>query len=61
MRPFTKIAALLFGIGALIHVYRLISPFDIVIANNTIPQGASIAVVLIAIAFCAGLWREAKR
>ncbi len=34
MKPFTKIAAVIFGIAAAVHIYRLVSPFSIVIGGN---------------------------
>lgn len=61
MKPFTKIAAVLFGIAALVHIYRLISPFGIVIAGNEIPQGASYILIIVALLLCIGLWRESKK
>jgi hypothetical protein len=61
MKTFTKIAAVVFGIAALIHIYRLFSPFTVVIAGNVIPQGASIVIAVIAFIVCIGLWRESKR
>jgi len=61
MKPFTKIAAVLFGIAAIIHIYRLVSPFPAVIAGNEIPQGASFFIIIIALVLCIGLWRESKK
>jgi hypothetical protein len=61
MKPFTLIAAVIFGLGALLHVYRLATHFQVVIGSHTIPQGVSwIAVVLMA-AISVGLFREARR
>jgi len=61
MKPFTKIAAVIFGIAAIVHIYRLVSPFTVVIAGNEIPQGASFLIIIIALLLCVGLWRESKK
>jgi len=61
MKPFTKITAALFGIGAMIHLFRLIYPFRIMIANNEVPVGASFAALIIALVLCFGLWKESNK
>lgn len=61
MKHYTKIASLLFGLAAVIHIVRRINPFEIIIAGKAIPSSASIAVVIIAIVFCVGLWKESKQ
>ena len=60
MKPFTKLAAALFALIALGHLYRIVRPFDIVIAGNTIPQVASIAGLVVAGALSLLLWRESR-
>jgi len=61
MKPFTKIAAALFGVAALIHVFRLFYPFRISIGGNEIPIGGSFVVIVIALVLSVGLWRESKK
>lgn len=61
MKPFTKIAALFFGIGAIIHVYRLVSQFQVIIGSHTIPLIASWVIVLIGLVMCIGLWKESNK
>ena len=61
MRPFTKIAAALFGVAALIHVFRLFYPFRISISDNEIPVGGSVAVIIVALVLCFGLLKESKK
>jgi Na+/H+ antiporter NhaB len=61
MKPFTKIAAVLFGIAALIHAFRLISPFQIMIGNNEIPTAASIVIIILGLICCVGLWKESNK
>ena len=60
-KPFTLIAAILFGTMAAIHVYRLAMPFDVKVGQQSIPYAASIgaAVLLALMAFM--LVRESRR
>lgn len=60
-RPFTLIAALLFAIMAVLHVYRLATHFQIIIGSHTVPMGVSwIAVVLTGL-LAVMLVRESRR
>jgi len=61
MKPFTKIAAAIFGFAALIHVFRLFYPFRISIAGNEIPVVGSFGVIIIAVVLSVGLWKESKK
>jgi len=36
-KPFTWIAAALFALGAIVHIYRLFTHFQVVIGSHTIP------------------------
>jgi hypothetical protein len=60
MKPFTTVAALIFAIIALVHLYRLIKPFEVVIAGTVLPSWVSIAGLLIASVLALMLWRESK-
>lgn len=60
MKPFTKIASALFGIAGLVHLYRLIFPFRVMIGNYEIPTFASVVFIILAIILCIGLWKESK-
>lgn len=60
MKPFTKIAALFFGVGALLHIYRLITQFQVIIGSHAIPVMASIVIVILGLIMCIGLWKESK-
>ena len=60
-RPFTTIAAIIFAIMALLHVYRLFTHFQVVLGSHIIPQSASIAAILVAGALAIGLFRESRR
>jgi hypothetical protein len=60
-RPFTTIAAVIFLIMALLHLYRLFTHFQIVLGSHVIPQSASIAAIVVAGALAVGLYRESRR
>ena len=57
-RPFTTIAAIIFAIMALLHIYRLLTHFQVVLGSHVIPQSASYAAILITGALAVGLFRE---
>ena len=60
-RPFTTIAAIIFAIMALLHIYRLLTHFQVVLGSHVIPQSASYAAILITGALAVGLFRESRR
>lgn len=59
--PFTRIAAVLFGLGALVHLLRLIVKFQIFIGGVEIPLWANIIGFLIASTFAFMLWKESEK
>jgi protein-S-isoprenylcysteine O-methyltransferase Ste14 len=61
MKPFTTIAAIMLGIVALAHLYRVFQPFEVTVSGNAIPQWVSIAGFLVAGVLSAMLWREGRR
>lgn len=60
-RPITTIAAIIFAIMALLHVYRLFTHFQVVLGSHVIPLSASYAAIVIAGALAVGLYRESRR
>lgn len=60
-RPITMIAAIIFALMALVHVYRLVTHFQIVVGSHVIPETASYAAIVVAGALAIGLFREARR
>jgi len=60
-RPITTIAAIIFAVIALLHVYRLFTHFQVVLGSHVIPETASYAAIVVAGALAIGLWREARR
>ncbi len=61
MRPFTTIAAIIFGLMALLHAYRLATHFQVIVGSHTIAQGLSWVAVVLTGVLSYGLFREAKR
>jgi hypothetical protein len=61
MKPVSAIAAALLSIVALAHLYRLIRPFEIMVAGSAIPQWASAVGLVVAGGIALGLWREGRR
>ena len=60
-RPFTMIAAVIFALMALIHLYRLFTNFQVVLGSHMIPMTVSYAAIVITGALAIGLFREARR
>jgi chromate transport protein ChrA len=59
-KPFTLIAAILFALAALLHVYRLFTHFQVVAGSHDIPQWASIVAIVVAGILAYGLFRESR-
>jgi protein-S-isoprenylcysteine O-methyltransferase Ste14 len=59
-RPFTLIAAILFALAALLHIYRLFVHFQVVAGTHTIPETASYVAIVVAGIMAWGLYRESK-
>ena len=59
-KPFTWIAATLFALMAIVHIYRLITHFQIVIGSHSVPQWASWVGVVIPALLSWMLCREAR-
>lgn len=59
-RPFTWIASAFFALGALVHLYRLFTHFQIVIGSHTIPMWCSYVGVVVGAVMSWMLCREAR-
>jgi hypothetical protein len=60
-RPFTLLAAIIFGLMALVHLYRLlIHPFPVMIGNHPIGQTISIVAIAITALLSVMLFRESR-
>jgi hypothetical protein len=60
-KPFTLIAAIVFTLVALAHLYRLLTHFQVIFGSHTIPMWVSYVGVAIPAILAIGLWREARR
>ena len=60
-RPFTMLAAAIFLLMALVHLYRLIFGFDISIAGTEVAHSVSWIALAATALLAAMLYREAKR
>ena len=60
-RPFTLVAAIIFGLMALVHVYRIMTHFQVIIGTHEIAQGVSWVAIIVTAVLSFGLFREAMR
>ena len=60
-KPFTLIAAILFALAALIHLYRLFTHFRVAVGSHEISQTVSIVLIVVAAVLSWGLFRESRR
>jgi uncharacterized integral membrane protein len=60
-RPFTLIAAIVFAVMALVHVYRLVTHFQIIAGSHAIPEWVSILAIVVTGILAIGLYRESRR
>lgn len=61
LKPFTLIAAVIFGLMALLHVYRLFTDFQVIFGSHTIPYNVSWIALIVTGLLSFGLFREAGR
>ena len=59
-KPFTLIAALLLGLMALLHVYRLVTDFQVIVGSHTITYNFSWVAVVVLAVLSYGLFRESR-
>ncbi|HMI41788.1 MAG TPA: hypothetical protein VK485_11220 [Sphingomicrobium sp.] len=60
-RPFTLLAAIIFGLMALVHIYRIVTHFQVIVGSHAFPQSVSWIALFVAGALSIMLFREAKR
>jgi hypothetical protein len=61
MKPFTRIASVIFGIISLLHLLRLIYQVEIVIGSYQLPLWINAAGIIVTVILSIGLWKEANR
>ena len=60
MKPFTTLAAAIFALIALAHLYRVVRRLAVTIAGTDIPMWVSIVGIIVAAGLAVMLWREAR-
>ena len=60
-RPFTLIAAIIFGIMALAHAYRLATGCEVTVGGTELPMWVSLPALLVTGLLATMLFREARR
>lgn len=61
MKPFTTVAAIIFGLMAALHVYRLLTDFQVIVGSHAIPYNVSWVALVVTAVLSWGLFREARR
>ena len=59
--PFTTLAAAIFALMALAHVYRLAVGFDVSVGGTHLPQSISWIALVVTALLATMLFREARR
>jgi MFS superfamily sulfate permease-like transporter len=59
-KPFTWIAAAIFALVAIVHIYRLVTHFQVVFGSHTIPIWVSYVAIVVAAFLSWMLCREAR-
>lgn len=59
--PFTRIASVIFGVLAMVHLLRVVFGVSVIIGGFALPLWVSILGFLIPCGFSIMLWREAGR
>jgi uncharacterized protein (DUF697 family) len=59
-RPFTWVASGIFALMALVHIYRLLAPFEVTIGRCHLPQWGSAVAAVVAAGLSWMLCREAR-
>ena len=59
-KPFTWIAAALFALGAIVHIVRVFTHFQVILGSHTIPQWTSYVAILFGAFMSWMLCREAR-
>jgi hypothetical protein len=59
-RPFTLIAAAIFALMMLVHVYRLVTDFQIILGSHPIPMAVSWIAIAVTAVLAVMLYRESQ-
>jgi hypothetical protein len=61
IKPFTALAVIIFALVALVHLFRLIWGFEVVVGGTMLPQWVSLPSLIVAAGLAIMLWRESRR
>jgi hypothetical protein len=59
-RPFTLLAAVIFALMMLAHLYRLVTDFQIVLGSHAIPMSVSWIAIVVTAVLAVMLYRESQ-
>ena len=57
-KPFTRVAAILLGVVAVLHLLRVIMDWDLSVAGEPMSHGVSLAAFVITGVLAGMVWRE---
>jgi hypothetical protein len=60
-RPFTLLAAVIFALMALVHLYRIVTHFQIVLGSHEVPMSASWVAIVVSGLLAVTVYRESQR
>ncbi len=60
-KPFTLIAAAIFAIMALAHIYRIATDFQIIVGSHSLPMSVSYLALVVTGVLAVMLYRESQR
>ena len=60
-KPFTLIAAAIFALMALVHIYRIATDFQIIVGTHTLPMTVSYVGVVVTGILAVMLYAESQR
>ena len=60
-KPFTLIAAAIFALMALVHVVRIVTHFQIILGNHSMPMSVSYFAIVATAVLAVMLYRESQR
>ena len=60
MKPYTKLVSIVLAVIAVAHLYRLVHPFEVIIAGYIVPQWVSAVGLVVAGGLALMLRREAS-
>ena len=61
MKPYTIIAAVIFVLMGLVHLYRIVAPFPVTVGSVGIGQWVSWVALVVTAVLAVGLYKEARR